>query len=169
METVETLKMRMNEQVMLLEKDPDINIKITYNHGLSEEEISSYESRIGYRLPEGFREFYLLINGLTIEKNDEKFILWTLSDIYDKLKYNQKNDIYLHPVEEGYHVQIAEHDCGALIMNVNGQDNYLYVSNASLKDWLGINSLTTFFTNYLNCYYTAFWKDLKALEYFDKK
>lgn len=168
MVTIEQLKFKMLDNKKLLEKDPDYSVNITYNTGLDDETISMYESRIGYRLPDEFKHFYKVIDGLTIEKNNEKFDLWSLEDIYDKLKYNQKNDIYLHGVLDGYHVQIGEHPQGSLIMNVNGADNYLYISHHDNKEWLGIKDLEIFFNNFSDCFFTPFWKDIQALQYFDK-
>lgn len=166
----------MNDIANNINRDPQDNVIIENFEGLKDENFIEYETKIGYRLPTSFKQFFANTNGLHIKKNNEELVIMSMQEIYEQLKYNQKNDVYLKLNIEGYHIKIGYHNKGNLYMNVNKnyfeydekKERYLYISNDHGEKWLGVRDLFSFLTNFSNCYFYAYWQDVDAYEYFDK-
>lgn len=174
-EKFKNLTLLMNDIANNINRDPQENVIIETYEGLKDDDFVEYETKIGYRLPKSFKQFFASTNGLHIKKNDEELVIMSIQDIYQQLKYNQKNDVYFKLNLDGYHVKVGYHNKGIIYMNVNknyyvfeeDKERYLYVSNSYGEKWLGVRDLFSFLTNYTNCYFYAYWQDIDAYEYFD--
>jgi hypothetical protein len=63
---------------------------VPLNPGATEAELSAFENRLGLTLPEDFRYFYSLANGMAdYEADNHFFSLWSLTRISDELVVDQ--------------------------------------------------------------------------------
>ncbi|HEX9003372.1 MAG TPA: SMI1/KNR4 family protein [Blastocatellia bacterium] len=67
---------------------------IPLNSGATESEFYALEKALGISLPEDFRYFYSLTNGMTDMESDRYFFsLWPLARIYQALEANETNRV----------------------------------------------------------------------------